>query len=70
MSETSVNISEKMHKISQTAQDYRDALMEHFKDIDVDVKNWNFSVGKIEDEYNVEVNVKLGIRSKNGSKSA
>ncbi len=65
----SVNISEKMQKMSQTAQDYRDALMEQFKDVDVNVKNWNFAVGKIEDEYNVEVNLKLGIRSKNGSKS-
>lgn len=69
MPETSINISEKMQKISETAQDYRDALMEQFKDMDVNVKNWNFAVGKIEDEYNVEINVKLGIRSKNGSKS-
>ena len=70
MSETSFNISEKMSKISQSAKDYRDALAEQFKDVEFDVKNWNFSVGKIEDEYNVEVNFKLGIRSKNGSKSA
>lgn len=65
----SINISEKMQKMSQTAQDYRDALMEQLKDVDVNVKNWNFAVGKIEDEYNVEVNLKLGIRSKNGSKT-
>ncbi len=70
MPETSINISEKMSKISQTAQDYRDALMAQFKDVELDVKNWNFSVGKVEDEYNVEVNLKLGIKPKNGSKSA
>lgn len=70
MPETTINISEKMQKISETAQDYKDALMEQFKDLDVNVKNWNFAIGKIEDEYNVEINVKLGLKSKNGSKSA
>ena len=35
-----------------------------FKDMDVDVKDWNFSVGKMEKEYIVQVNLKLGIRSK------
>jgi hypothetical protein len=32
--------------------------------MEVEVKDWNFSVGKAEKEYTVEVNLKLGIRSK------
>jgi hypothetical protein len=60
----SVNITEKLQKIGQTAQDYKDAIMEQFKDMEVEVKDWNFSVGKMEKEYTVEVNLKLGIRSK------
>ena len=60
----SVNITEKLQKIGQTAQDYKDAIMDQFKDMEVEVKDWNFSVGKMEKEYTVEVNLKLGIRSK------
>ena len=64
MPETSVNLTEKLQKIGQTAQDYREAIMNQFKDMEVDVKEWNFAVGKAEKEYTVEVNLKLGIRSK------
>ena len=64
MPETQINITEKLQKIGQTAQDYKDAIVSQFKDMEVDVKDWNFSVGKIEKEYTVEVNLKLGIRPK------
>ncbi len=64
MPETSINLTEKLQKIGQTAQDYREAIMNQFKDMEVDVKEWNFAVGKAEKEYTVEVNLKLGIRSK------
>ena len=64
MPETSVNITDKLQKISQTAQEYKNAVMERFKDMEVEVKDWNFAVGKVENEYNVEVTIKLGIRPK------
>ena len=64
MPETSVNITEKLQKIGQTAQEYKDAIVSQFKDMEVEVKDWNFSVGKAEKEYTVEVNLKLGIRPK------
>ncbi len=65
MPETSINITEKLQKIGQTAQDYKDAIVSQFKDMEVEVKDWNFSVGKMEKDYNVEVSIKLAIRSKN-----
>ena len=64
MPETSINITEKLQHIGQTAQEYKDAIVKQFKDMEVDVKDWNFSVGKNDKEYTVEVNLKLGIRSK------
>lgn len=64
MPETSINITEKLQKMGETAQDYRDAIVSQFKDMDVEVKDWNFSVGKMEKEYTVEIKLKLGIRSK------
>ena len=64
MPDTSINITEKLQKIGQTAQEYKDAIVSQFKDMEVDVKDWNFSVGKAENEYNVEVTLKLAIRPK------
>jgi len=64
MPETQINITEKLQKIGQTAQDWKDTIVSQFKDMEVDVKNWNFSVGKMDKEYTVEVNVKLGIKPK------
>jgi len=64
MPETSINITEKLQKAGQTAQEYKDAIVSQFKDMDVEVKDWNFSVGKMEKEYIVDVNLKLGIRTK------
>jgi hypothetical protein len=62
--ETSINITERLQKIGQTAQEYKDAIVNQFKDMEVDVKDWNFSVGKADKEYNVEVNIKLSIKPK------
>lgn len=64
MPETSINITEKLQKIGQTANDYKDAIVNQFKDMEVEVRDWNFAVGKSDKEYTVEVNLKLGIKSK------
>jgi hypothetical protein len=64
MPETAVNITEKLQKIGETANEYKEAIMSQFKDMEVEVKDWNFSVGKMEKEYTVEVKLKLGIRPK------
>ena len=59
-----VNMTERLQKIGQTVQEYKDAVISHFKDMQVDVKDWNFAVGKTEEEYTVEISVKLGIKPK------
>jgi hypothetical protein len=59
-----IDITEKLHKIGETAKDYKEAIVKQFGDMNVDVKDWNFSVGKTEEEYTVEVNLKLGIKPK------
>ena len=62
MPETSINIADRLQNIGQTAQEYKDAIVSQFKDMEVEVEDWNFSVGKTEKEYTVEVKIKLGIR--------
>jgi valyl-tRNA synthetase len=64
MPDTQINITEKLQKIGQTAQEYKDAIVNQFKDMEVDVKDWNFAVGKMDKEYNVDVTLKLVIRPK------
>ena len=39
-----------LQKIGQTVNEYKESLTSHFKDMDVDVKDWHFTVGKLEKE--------------------
>ena len=64
MSETTIDIPEQLQQIGKTIQDYKEVVVSHFKDMEVEIKDWNFNVGKTEEEYNVEVKVKLSIKPK------
>jgi hypothetical protein len=64
LADKNVDLTERLHRIGETVVEYKDSLMNHFKDMDVEVKNWNFAVGKTDNEYTVEINVKLGIKPK------
>jgi hypothetical protein len=64
MTDKNIDITERLQKIGQTVSEYKDTLMNHFQDMDVEVKNWNFAVGNVDKEYTVEINVKLCIKPK------
>jgi ribosome-associated translation inhibitor RaiA len=64
MSGKNIDVTERMQKIGETIAEYKDKLVSTFKDMEVEVKDWHFAVGKAEKEYTVEVNVKLGIKPK------
>jgi hypothetical protein len=64
LSEKQVDMTARLAKIGETVAGYRDALVSHFKDMDVEIKDWHFSVGKMEKEYNVDVTVKIAIKPK------
>jgi hypothetical protein len=59
-----LDMSERLQKIGDTVNEYKNAIVAQFKDMQVEVKDWHFAVGKADKEYTVEVNVKLGIKSK------
>ena len=63
-SEEEINVPEKLQEIGQKIGEYKDAVVTQFKDMEVDVKNWNFAVGKTETEYTLEVSLKLAIKPK------
>jgi hypothetical protein len=56
------DIEKKLHNVSKTAEEYKDTIVDYFKDMDVEVKKWNFSVGKVDGTYEVEVQLKLAIK--------
>jgi hypothetical protein len=58
------NITAGLQKIRETASQYKDSLVSAFKDMEVEVKDWNFAVGKVDKQYNVEVSIKLSIKPK------
>ena len=62
--EKSMDMTERLQKIGETVANYKDALASHFKDMDVEVKDWHFAVGKEDKAYNVDVTVKLVIKPK------
>jgi hypothetical protein len=64
MSDKNIDVTERMQKIGETITEYREKLVSTFKDMEVDVKDWHFAVGKTENEYTVEVNIKIGIKPK------
>ncbi len=64
LSEKHLDITERIAKIGETVNQYRESIMSHFKDMDVEVKEWNVSVGKMEKEYDVNVTLKLAIKPK------
>jgi hypothetical protein len=64
LSEKHLDITERISKIGETINQYRESVMTHFKDMDVEVKEWNVSVGKIEKEYDVNVTLKLALKPK------
>lgn len=64
MTDKKVDVTGQVQKLGDTVSEFRDMVIKNFKDMDVEVKNWNFTVGQLEKEYTVEVNVKLCIKPK------
>jgi hypothetical protein len=62
--EKHVDMTERLQRIGQTVNEYNDTITSHFRDMNVEVKDWHFTVGKLEKEYAVEVNFKLCIKPK------
>ena len=64
MPEEEIDVPEKLQEIGKKIGEYKDAVVTQFKNMEVDVRNWNFAVGKTGEEYTVEVNLKLAIKPK------
>ena len=64
MPEEEINVPEKLQEFGKKIGEYKDAVVSQLKNVEVDVKTWNFAVGKTESEYTLEVNLKLAVKPK------
>jgi Fe2+ transport system protein FeoA len=62
--EEETNVPERLQDIGKKIGEYRDIVVKEFKNMEVDVRTWNFAVGKTEAEYTLEVNLKLALKPK------
>ena len=70
MSEEEIDVPARLQEIGKKILEYKDELVDEFKDMEVDVRNWNFAVGRTEAEYTLEVNLKLALKPKKKQEQA
>lgn len=56
--------SESMGKIKQAANQFKDTLVEYFKENNVEIKDWKFAVENSEASYIIDAAVKIKISPK------
>jgi hypothetical protein len=64
MSEKNEFSNEGMTKIKQAANEFKDTVVNYFKDNNVEVKDWKFSVEHSDSNYIVDASVKILIKPK------
>ena len=64
MAKEEINVPEKLQDIGKKLGEFKDKVVDEFKDMEVDVKNWNFSFGETGEGHTLEFNLKLGIKPK------
>ncbi len=64
MSEKIEFTTEVMNKIKQSAMTFRDSIVNYFKENNVEIKDWKFTVESSENNYVVDASVKVIIKPK------
>jgi hypothetical protein len=64
MSEQHIDVKEQIQKMSEKWSELQKTWVSHFKDMDVEVLEWNFGVGKIGEDTIFELKAKVAVRQK------
>ena len=64
MTEEKINVTEKLQEVGKKVDEFKNMVVAQFKDMEVEVKNWNFAVGKLEEEYTLDLSLKVSIKPK------
>lgn len=63
-----IDVPKEIQKVVKKLNEYKDSIPSQFKDLEIDFKNWEFTVGKKENEYNIDIKLNLAIKAKEQSK--
>lgn len=64
MAEEKINVTEKLQEVGKKVDEFKNMVIAQFKDMEVEVKNWNFAIGKLEAEYTLDLSLKVSIKPK------
>ena len=64
MPEQHIDVKEQMAQMSEKWSEFQKTWVSHFKDMEVDVLEWNFGVGKIGEDTIFEMKAKVAVRQK------
>ena len=64
MSEHHLDVKEQIEKMGEKWSEFQKSLVSHFKDMEVDVLEWNFGVGKTGEDTIFEMKAKVAVRQK------
>ncbi len=62
MPEEKIDIIARMQDMGTKFTEYKDAVVAQFKNMDVEIRDWNFSVGKYEKEYIIDFKAKVAVK--------
>ena len=64
MSEQKIDVKEQIEKMGEKWSEFQKSLVNYFKDLDVEVLDWNFGVGKAGNDTIIDMKAKVAIRQK------
>ena len=64
MSEQHIDVKEQMAQMGEKWSEFQKTWVSHFKDMKVDVLEWNFGVGKTGEDTIFEMKAKVAVRQK------
>jgi hypothetical protein len=64
MSEQKIDVKEQIQKMSEKWDEFQKTWVSHFKDMEVEVLEWNFGIGKTGEDTIFELKAKVAVRQK------
>ena len=64
MPEQHMDVKEQMQKMGEKWSEFQKTWVNHFKDMDVEVLEWNFGVGKTGNDISIDMKIQVAIRQK------
>lgn len=64
MPEEHVDVMEQMQKMGEKWSDFKKTWVAHLKDMDFEIQEWNFGVGKSGEAYILDFKAKVSVKPK------